>query len=205
MLFGAAALIATLAVLGIGCSQKADGKTARYDAKSMQAHKLPYTEAYINYAGTLSEAKMSAVNRSGEVDFLFMIDGTLHEKESYKYDDESFRFTRCNDEIYSPGLTLLQFPFNAGDEWTWSGLYRIGDRDRKASAVIKTSSERLYTLAGEFDTVLVVCELEIESGSIEPVYKELKFWFVPGKGLIRRESQHSPSREPMEPRQDSDE
>ena len=206
LLFGAAALIATLATLGTGCSKKPSGSTTRYTAKDMQAHKLPYTKAYINYGGSLAETNMSAVNRSGEVDFLFMVDGTLHEKESYKYDDKSFRFTGDAGDQYSPGITLLLFPFEAGDDWMWSGVYVMAGRDpKKASAKITTSSERLTTLAGEYDTVLVVCDLKIESGSIDPVHKELKFWFAPGKGLIRREIEFSPSREPMEPRPDSEE
>lgn len=206
VLFAAAALTATVATLFIGCSQKPDVSNTQYTAQDMQAHKLPYTKAYINYGGSLAETNVSAVNRSGEVDFLFMVDGTLHERESYKYDDESFRFAGDAGDKYSPGITLLKFPFNAGDEWTWSGAYRIGDQeDKSASAKITTSSERLATLAGEYDTVMVVVDLEIESGSINPVHKELKFWFVPGTGLIRREIEHSTSREPMQPRPDSEE
>lgn len=205
VLIGAAAMAATLAVLGAGCSDKPKGPTTSYaDPSSIQAHNLPYTSAYLNYFGTLTETKMYAVNRTGEVDFILEANNTVHDKESYTYDKTSFNYTGNADEVYSPGVTLLKFPFKTGDSWEWKGYYRLGGRDRSARATITTSGVRLLTLVGEFDTILVVCKLEIESGSIEPVQKEMKFWFAPGKGLIQREIEHSMSRLPMPTRSDDE-
>ena len=182
----------------MSCSKQQTGSEGHFsDAEAIQAHSLPYTRAYINYQGMLTESKVSAISRTGEVDFLFEVDDQIHIKESYSYDEKTFRYLGDADEHYSPGITLLQFPFDTGDSWQWSGQYSFDETQYDSKAEIKTASERLTTLAGEYDTIVVTCNLEIDSGSLSPVLKELKFWIVPGKGIVRREIQFGASREPM--------
>ena len=197
---GAAAFVASVGVLGCLKSENRGQSPERFaNSDEMRAHALPYDQAYIIYGGTPVQASIQAVNRPGEVDFNLEAHDQVLDRELYSYDDKSFRYRGSNTESYSPGIPLLRFPFEVGDSWTWAGTFNWGGRDRDAQANISTASERLNTLAGEFGTVAVTVEVEVESGGSEPAVYELLFWFAPERGLVRREFAHSTTREPMAP------
>ena len=195
---GAAAFVASVGVLGCLKGEDQGQDPVRF-AKSdeMLAHALPYEQAYIIYDGYPVEATVQAVNRPGEVDFSFEAHGDVLDLELYSYDEKTFRYRGNGDETYTPPIPLLKFPLEVGDSWTWAGNFNWGNRDRKAPAEISTESERLNTLAGEFGTVKVTVEIEIESGGEKPVGYTLHFWFAPKRGLVRREFANNTTREPM--------
>ncbi|MCH8979360.1 MAG: hypothetical protein IH945_08985 [Armatimonadetes bacterium] len=195
---GAATFVASVGVLGClkGADQGQD--PARFSkSEDMRAYALPYDQAYIIYGGTPVQASVQAVNRPGEVDFSFEAHDEVLDMELYSYDDKTFRYRGSSTETYTPGILLLRFPLEVGDSWTWAGTFRWGDRERPAKAKISTASERLNTLAGEFGTVAVTVEVEVETGGKEPATYELLFWFAPERGLVRREFAHGTTREPM--------
>jgi len=195
---GAVTFVASAAVLGCFNSASADQTPMRFTKiDDMRPHVLPYDEANIIYGGTPVKATVRAVNRPGEVDFYFEAHDRVFDKELYSYDESTFRYRGNSDETYTPGIPLLRFPFDVGDSWTWAGTFNWGGRDRDAEAKISTASERLNTLAGEFSTVVVTVEVEVESGGPEPAPYELKFWFVPEYGLVRREFAYGTTREPI--------
>lgn len=189
---------AIAATVGVPTACKHGEVAGRYERNSqINPQRLPYSDAYFLPVGIIVETVMSSDESPGAVDFALTSKGTLIDVEHYRYDETSFNYIGNDDETFEPGIPLLKYPFSVGDEWKWSGLYKFGGKDRKASAKIKTTSEVLNTVVGQFSTIKVTADLEIESGIGSIVQFPLVFWIAPDKGIIKREFPYSGTREPM--------
>ena len=74
-----------------------------------------------------------------------------------------------------------------------------GNEPHRASATVSTSTETLrLTTTGSTPSVLVVVDLEIESGGQEPAKRKLRFWFVKDRGVVQRQFGIGSTREPVE-------
>jgi hypothetical protein len=123
--------------------------------------------------------------------------GQLFEREVYAYDAGSFSLSDAAGETYDKPLTLLKFPMNVGDSWRWTGTMTSGNEPHKATAQISTSSEQLLLAeGGATDSILVVVDLNLESGGPNDATRKLRFWFVKGKGLVKRQFGIGSTREP---------
>jgi hypothetical protein len=125
--------------------------------------------------------------------------GQIFETEVYSISEKEFSLFDAAGETYDDPLPLLKFPLTVGDTWKWSGTMTAGTAPHKASAVVATSAETLrMTTTGSTPSVLVVVDLEIESGAQEPAKRKLRFWFVKDKGVVQRQFGIGSTREPVE-------
>lgn len=124
--------------------------------------------------------------------------GQVFEKEVYGLDQKSLTMIEVAGEMYEAPLPLLQFPLRVGDGWTWSGTMTAGQEPHKATAKIATAPEQILLPGGSTPSILVVVDLAIESGASTPATRKLRFWFVEGKGLVKRQFGIGSSREPTE-------
>jgi hypothetical protein len=200
---GGAAFFATLFTLGCFGVHGEQSIAQRYTKpEDIQPATLAYDKAYVIFAGNPVATTVSSSVEGGQTVFTFEGEGSVIDVEKYSSDESSFRFVGTETETYSPGITILRFPFEVGEEWTWGGKYKLSPEEREATAKVKTAEERLNTVAGEFMTVRVTVDLSIESGTAKPVNQKLTFWFAPKRGIVRREFQYSTTREPMPPSED---
>lgn len=201
ILAGALTFTVSLAVMGCFGSKHGAAKGDLFVSnEELQTYALPYSNAYLILGGTPHETKMVSDKTSSKVSFTLSAHGTALDEENYSFDSKAFNYlgNKSYGE-FSPGISILKFPFNVGDSWEWSGTYLFGGKDRAASANVSTDAEKLNTVAGEFNAVKVTVALEIESGGMSPVKQDLVFWFAPNRGLVRREFEYSGTREPMPP------
>lgn len=201
MLSGGAALAAILFTLGcLGGSSSNSVAQSYQKIDEIQPTALPYERAYVIFAGNPVPTQCSSVRGEGTVEFSFQNEvGTVFDVERYEFDEGAFRFVGTGFESYNPGIPILRFPFDVGEEWTWAGTYESGTDAREATAKVRTANERLNTVVGEFATVRTTVDLSIESGAAKPVEHKLVFWTAPKKGIIRREMKFGTTREPMPP------
>ncbi|HXH62503.1 MAG TPA: hypothetical protein VNI20_14250 [Fimbriimonadaceae bacterium] len=201
ILVGASTFVIALAALGCFGKKHGASKGDRFSNNSeLQTYVVPYKNAYLIMGGTSHETTVESTKTSSSVTFLMRAHGTVLDEENYTYDSDSFNYIGNKDYgEFKEGIPILKFPFAVGDKWDWDGTYEIGGRSRKSSAVITTDSERLVTVAGDFNTVRVTVDLEIESGGSNAVKQTLKFWFAPDYGMVKREFEYSGTREPMPP------
>lgn len=200
MLLSGAAFAATLFALGCFGPHDDGAVAQRYTkADELQPMVLPYEEAYVIFAGNPVATDVSCQAEGSETVFTFKKGEAIVDLEKYSLDDVSLKYLGSEYDSYDPGLTILRFPFEVGDEWTWTGKYKNGPEPHEATAKVKTAQERLNTVVGEFATVRVTVELEIASGTPKPVEHKLVFWLAPKKGIVRREIKFSTTREPMPP------
>jgi len=159
---------------------------------------LPYTSAALVLAGTVIPVQMKETPHAGKVTFLMTAHGETLEEESYVFDSSAFRIAGAAGETYEPAITLLRFPMRVGDEWVWNGEMESGSVSRPARAKVTTKSEPLNIPGVASDSVRVAVELEMDSGAPTPAIRTLTFWFVSGKGVVKREFGASSTRQPLE-------
>lgn len=198
---GAAAFAVSLSALGCFGAHEPPSKGAQSFSKmsDMQPFVEPYANAYI-LAGQPVETELKCEKAPGTVQFDFVAYGTLIDRESYAYDDDTFRYLGSEVDAFVPGIPLLKFPFTVGDKWDWTGEYQGAGRVVKSSAEVTTEAEVLKTVAGEFSTVKVEVQIARESGAKEPAMWRHTFWFAPKRGIVRREIEFGMAREPMPPK-----
>ena len=200
MVGGGAAVAAALFLLGCLGSNEEGPSTQTYSKiEDIQPTAVPYARAYVIFTGTPIPTDVVAEQKDGEFELRCESEGAVIDLEKYAFDDASFKFVGTGSETFDPGIPILRFPLEVGDEWTWGGSYLTGADAREATAKVKTAQERLNTVMGEFSTVRVTVELAIQSGTPKPVEHKLVFWFAPKKGIVRREIKFSTTREPMPP------
>jgi len=119
------------------------------------------------------------------------------EQEVYKFDQDSFSLSYAAGDNYDSPLPLLKFPLTIGNQWDWSGTMTSGNLPHKATATVRTSMEQvLLPVSGATNCVLVAVDLSIESGGPTPATRKLRFWFVKGGGLVKRQFGIGSSRDP---------
>lgn len=141
-----------------------------------------------------------AVVQSTETDRMILAleaHGQVFEREVYRVAGDSFDLVEGAGEVYEDPLPILKFPLAIGDAWSWKGKMSSGNEPHDASAKIATSSEPLLLPAeGSTPSVLVVVDLEISGAGPTPATRKLRFWFVKGKGLVKRQFGIASTREP---------
>jgi hypothetical protein len=139
------------------------------------------------------DVKTKASPQEFDIDLWYQ--GELFEEEQYHVTPDEFQLVNSASETYSPPIPLLRFPMNVGDVWKWSGQMITGPVGRGAKATIRTQDDKV-DMGAATDALMVEVDLSIESGASEPAMRRLTFWFVKGKGLVKRQFGDSTSRLP---------
>jgi hypothetical protein len=74
---------------------------------------------------------------------------------------------------------------------------KYGEAEADATSDITAKRETVNLAGGQFETILIDVKLSYTAGGTKPTQRALKFWFSPGKGLVKRELGMSSTREPL--------
>ncbi|MBI1756264.1 MAG: hypothetical protein HYR64_04055 [Fimbriimonas ginsengisoli] len=140
-----------------------------------------------------SDVAILARSHGAIVEFDLQAHDESLEIESYET-GSAFSLREISSESFSPALPLVRNPAKAGDAWTWSGSVRLG-LDHPATAAVSTKADKVKLGERSEEALLVEVQLSID-GSAAP--QKLSFWFVPGKGLVKRSVASGTSRQPPE-------
>ena len=121
------------------------------------------------------------------------------EEEMYESNATGFRFAGATGETFKPAIPLVSYPFEVGESWDWTGTASLGPNTKSASAKLVSASETLNLATGVAECVRVTASLTIDTGQGGVSKRELRFWFEPKKGMVRREFVMSSAREPRPP------
>lgn len=162
----------------------------------------PPREANLILNGTVIPVTLKETRKDNSIVYQWLVDdaeesGKPAEAESEKYFSTAdvFSFSATAHEQYDPAINLIKYPLNVGDSWDWAGEVIVGKTRRKATAKVTTSADPLNLPNDKISALLVKVDL-VYGGTANPAARELKFWFKPGEGLIRRELWASSTREP---------
>ncbi|MBX3118034.1 MAG: hypothetical protein KF784_03145 [Fimbriimonadaceae bacterium] len=125
--------------------------------------------------------------------------GEALETEIYRVTGKEIEMTSAIGETYDPPVLLLQSEMNEGDTWQWEGKISSGAAPYEARAELNVSLDKLNIPGVDDNAVYVRMNLFIDGVGPKPAKRELGFWFVNGKGLLKREFGGASSRMPQSP------
>lgn len=171
-------------------------ETLAQTADTMKPQATSFAKGNLIYQGSVVPVDVKTEDTGDTVTLKLMVDGETTSTETYTYDKSGFRFVGTEAEKYDPPLPLVHYPLQSDSPWTWSGKIRMGDGSYPAEAEIKAKREELNITAGHFNTYLVEVQLSFDGGAPEKSKRRLRFWFDPGKGIVKREFGLNSTREP---------
>ncbi|MCW5942562.1 MAG: hypothetical protein KIS66_10045 [Fimbriimonadaceae bacterium] len=167
---------------------------------------LPYTNAELVIEGIPLPVEVSRETDGDNVVFNLVAHGQVLDSETYAVRSdpegrpEAFSFVSTNDLRFDPPIELLRFPMRVGAKVPeWKGQVREGDQPYNAWAALQTKEETTNLPAPYSETLRVDVELVMETRP-EATKRELTFWFVAGKGIVKRQLGPIYARQPAEPR-----
>lgn len=163
--------------------------------KDLQPDANPGSKAKMIMSGMVIPVDLKTKASAQDFDIDLWYQGELFEEEQYRSTADQFQLVNAAGETYAPPIPLLQYPMNVGDAWKWSGQMITGPVGRGAKATIRTQDDKV-DMGAPTDALRVEVDLSIESGASEPAMRRLTFWFVNGKGLVKRQFGDSTSRLP---------
>jgi hypothetical protein len=158
----------------------------------------PGTRAKLMMGGTPMDVEVKTTASEGVFNIELWYGGEVFETEGYQSQSDNFALVNAAGETYEPPIALLRFPMNVGDSWDWKGKMMTGPVAHDAEATVTTSSDKVDMGGSQADAVRVDLDLRMDSGTDKPALRRLEFWFVKGKGVVKREFGSSTSREPLE-------
>lgn len=149
--------------------------------------------------------------KEGSVTYKWKAHGEVVDSESYEVNPDSFRLKLAVSEAFDPPITLLREPVKVGSSHDWKGKVMLTQdgvplKDPRvhsdATAQVAVSKERITVVGGPYDSHLVTVKLMLQDEKGTPAKERLlRFWFVPGKGIVKRDFSESSSREPAPPKE----
>jgi hypothetical protein len=194
------ACIAVLSILATGCNDHKPGQSLEFYAPT----KVPYEKATLTIMGTDIPVKVDVRKETTSmVVFLRAEHGEVLEHEAYKFDPGSFSLWRAGGELYDPVIPLLQAPIRPNDSAIWEGKMvsaidgvpsNLPTASRPATALIKTSEDKLNMKGSTSDVLRVDVTLSMDGGGEKAAERKLTFWFKEGGGLVKRDFASSSTR-----------
>ena len=199
------ALIVLIAASLTGCvERKADSgwsitvgvKAARYHADSLKPDTVPYEDCRIVMNGHTFPVQVATSAQNGLIRHSFSSQDVVIESETYRLSPGSFELVAYGDETFTKPIPILKFPLVVGDSWTWQGSFGATQSLIPATAEIRTESEPL-ALANFPQSDSVRTEVTLQYGAAaKPTERKLMFWFVEGRGMVKRQIHFGSTRQP---------
>jgi hypothetical protein len=181
-----------LTVLLVGCDHS--GKIL-IDFNDLKPAALISGKQELVLGGTKLPVTVQSSNSNGIYEIDLMANDVAIDKEVYDVHPDVFNISSMGEETFNPPLSILKNQTHIGDSWTWTGKLDSGMK-RDCRANISSHSEKLFG-SEQADAIVVVVELKMDSGGPTPAERQLRFWFAPGKGLLKREFGSGSVREPV--------
>lgn len=191
--------LALVAVTLIGCGCQSDAPSGNgpsiADALVFKADALPAEKAKLVLAGTEIPVEVKRRSEGTEVILELWAHGEIVQQERYESAKDAFSLKVAGGEHYEPPLPLVKFPMEIGASWRWKGAMIAGERSHSAQGSVTTSTEQVYAPTPEA-AVKVEVALELDSGGPVAAKRTLTFWFVEGRGVVKRAFGAGSTREP---------
>lgn len=200
-------LAAALALGGVvlySCTRKGGGAThgsgpiLAESSKELRPDVQPGWKANLAILSTDIPVDVDQKIEGSEITLRLLSFGEELEVERYKSTPASFELLQMAGEEFSPPLPLLQFPVRGGSQIPWKGKLVIGELERNAEATIRAKQEPMKEKGFEnAGAIRVTVDLKIDGGAPTRASRMLDFWFVEGKGLLKREIDKGSTRFPI--------
>ncbi len=144
-------------------------------------------KATLRLLGTDLETDVEPVKSETDLTLRFLHHGEVLEEEAYSITPAQFLLSKAAGETYTPAIPLLKFPMHLGDGWEWTGTTSTGAVQQPARASVSSAEENI-AFGETFQSALRVdVVLKIGPEPRPHAERKLSFWFLEGKGVVKRD------------------
>jgi hypothetical protein len=176
-----------------------EGRLVVSDAQSLKPSASPGERALLVLSGTEIPVDVKTETEGEMVTLRLLAKGQEVEVEKYRATAEKFELVQAASEQFEPPLPLIEYPVRENQTLTWKGKLSLGQVGKQAEAKIASKTERLNVKGFANEALRVTVELQFNGGGPEPTVRVLTFWFVEGKGVLKREFDKGSARLPAPP------
>ena len=199
------AIFGILAVAGAGVglysctrgSNTPSGNTLFRTSEELKPDANPGPKAVLRLLKTDIPVDVKIEVDSNEVTLQLLAKGELLEVEKYRSTVEKFELVQAVSESFDPPMTLLKFPLEDGAHYAWEGRLKMGVIGPDATAKVTVRKDNLNEKDYAGPALLSLVELSFDGGAPTKATRTLKFWFVEGKGVLKREFDKGSARLPV--------
>lgn len=206
-----ASIFRTLAILGLiavavaavglySCTRGSNGQggnTLFRTSEELKPGANPGPKAVLRLLTTDIPVEVNQEVDANEVTLELFAKGEGIELERYRSTTERFELLQAASESFEPPLILLKFPLEDGAKYSWEGRLKMGEIGPDATAKIVIAKDSLNEKGYSGPAVLSRVELSFDGGAPTKAVRTLKFWFVEGKGVLKREFDKGSARLPV--------
>ncbi len=195
----AAVLAAGLAVFGLKSLRQSgpSGPPLNVNIADVSPELLNKQEAQLVLSGLKVPVTLAVEKKDGKILVKSMAFEEALEVEGYQVTDSELMLTDAIGENYDPPVPLLRADLQQGETWDWKGTISSGANPYSVRAELSVNNEKLNLPGVDDNAVHVRMVLFIDGVGPKPAKRELGFWFVPKKGLIKRDFGAASKREPV--------
>ena len=192
-----------IALIGVGlysCTRAPNGQSGNtlfQTSADLKPDANPGPKAVLRLLTTDIPVEVSQEVESNDVTLELIAKGEEIEVEKYRSTIEKFELVQAASESFEPPLTLLKFPLEDGAKYSWEGQLKMGEIGPEATAKITVAKDSLNEKGYSGAAVLSRVELSFDGGAPTKAVRTLKFWFVEGKGVLKREFDKGSARLPV--------
>lgn len=191
-----------IGLLLTGCNQ-----TPEYTGLSLTELK-PETvpgKSQLILSGHAIPVELETAKNPPQTVYFWKAHGETIDTEIYELYPDRYKLRAAVSEGFDPPIVLVQNAISQGQSWNWKGEVVLmsgetmltGDNVRRpAEATVAVQEERINVLGGPYDAFRVTVNLKIMEGARAAKPRKLQFWFVKGKGLVKRVFDETSTREP---------
>lgn len=202
----AAAIGAGLSVAGFGalsCSGKTtasgDGQAIYTSSEQLGPDKQPGWNAVLLYQDWEVPVQVEQKIEGNDITLRLLAKSQELEVERYRSTPSQFQLVQAASEQFTPPLPLLEFPLSEGELPKWSGKLIFGELEKEASAVVEVRKAPLNVKGYNDEGIKAVVKVSFDGGGPKETVRVLNFWFVPGRGILKREYEKGTTRIPAPP------
>lgn len=152
--------------------------------------------ATLTLAGTAVPVTLNAEQSGNQFSLALFADGKEADREVYQISPAGVNLVAISGDRFLPPLPLVQTPGALGEKLEWQGrVASVGATD-PAKATSLAMREELNVSGGPFSSVRVDVALRIEPEGGTPRERDLVFWIVENKGIVKRQITGISTREP---------
>lgn len=196
------ALLGITALLSSGCNPPKE--YTGLNLSELKPDAVPGKSQLI-LSGHVIPVDLESIRKESKTVYFWKSHGEVIDTEIYELFSDSYKLRAAVSEGFEPPIVLSQKAISEGQTWKWNGEVVLmsgekmltGDNVRRpAEADVSVQEERINVSGGPYDAFRVTVSLKIKEGARAAKPRKLQFWFVKGKGLVKRVFDETSTREP---------
>lgn len=194
-----AAGFGTLSCAAKGGSNGSNGQAIYNTSEQLGPGKQPGWNAILLYQDWEVPVQVDQKVEGNDITLRLLAKDQELEIERYRSTPSTFQLVQAASEVFEPPLTLLEFPLVEGELPKWTGKLKLGELAKDATATVENRKAPLGVKGYPDEGIKSIVKVSFDGGGPQATVRVLNFWFVPDRGILKREYEKGTTRLPVAP------